>query len=106
MYPSQSMITREADWIDQVLHSADVEQHLSSSPIRYRISQTDDGVILSLWETAPTTPTRSSPYLYMVNHRLPSEFAAQQVLAQYEIAYKHSLEESPGLEDTEIPAGV
>ena len=51
--------------------------------IHYRLTVIEDGVRLRLWEPAPKTNQRVSPYLFMVNYVLTSETEAKEVLNLY-----------------------
>jgi hypothetical protein len=50
-----------------------------------------DSILLAIWEPAPTTDTRTRPFLFVAKHLLSSEEEAQEILAQYlrDYANKH-----------------
>jgi hypothetical protein len=54
-----------------------------SHPLEYKITPTEKGVLLSIWEPAPKNEIRVRPFLYMVKCRLMSEVDARRVLAHY-----------------------
>lgn len=54
-----------------------------SADIRYTITPNGDGVNLTIWEPARENDVRVKPFLFKVNHRLPSSAAAEKVLSDY-----------------------
>jgi hypothetical protein len=56
--------------------------------LKYNITTTESGVMLSIWEPAPKTELRVKPFLFMARHRLPSELEAKKLLAHYLSVYK------------------
>ncbi|MGA7937978.1 MAG: hypothetical protein WCA35_30800 [Kovacikia sp.] len=51
--------------------------------IQYSITQYEGGVSLCIWEPARVTDVRVKPFLFKINHRLPSKDEAQKVLSDY-----------------------
>lgn len=47
------------------------------------LDDSDDAILLAIWEPAPTTDTRTRPFLFVAKHLLSSEEEAQAVLSQY-----------------------
>lgn len=43
----------------------------------------DDAILLAIWEPAPMTDTRTRPFLFVAKHLLNSEEEAQAILSQY-----------------------
>jgi hypothetical protein len=59
-------------------------QTLKQPPsIQYSITQNEEGVTLCIWEPAKITEVRVKPFLFKVNHRLPSSAEAKRVLSDY-----------------------
>lgn len=56
--------------------------------LKYNVTPTTDGVLLSIWEPAPITDKRVRPFLFMAKHRLPSDAQAQEILDYYLSAYQ------------------
>ncbi|UBF25896.1 hypothetical protein K9N68_30865 [Kovacikia minuta CCNUW1] len=52
-------------------------------PIQYSITQNEEGVTLCIWEPARITEVRVKPFLFKINHRLPSNDEARRVLSDY-----------------------
>ena len=50
----------------------------------------EDSILLAIWEPAPTTDTRTRPFLFVAKHLLRSEEEAQTVLTQYLAIYADS----------------
>jgi len=72
----------EMDWVDSVLVSAGVDDGAKPA-LEYQILQSPEGLVVSIWEPAPLTPTRVSPFMFKVNHRVDSEEEAHRVLNDY-----------------------
>ncbi|MEB3210615.1 MAG: hypothetical protein VKL39_04645 [Leptolyngbyaceae bacterium] len=45
--------------------------------------EVNDAILLAIWEPAPTTETRTRPFLFVAKHLLSSEEEAKDILAQY-----------------------
>lgn len=56
--------------------------------LKYNITATEGGVLLSIWEPAPKNDVRVKPFLFMTRHRLASELEAKRLLAHYLSVYK------------------
>lgn len=56
--------------------------------LKYNITVTDSGVVLSIWEPAPKNEERVKPFLFMTRHRLANELEAKKLLAHYLSVYK------------------
>jgi GrpB-like predicted nucleotidyltransferase (UPF0157 family) len=72
----------EMDWVDSVLVSAGVND-AAKPTLEYKIVQSPEGLVISIWEPAPLTATRVSPFMFKVNHRVDSEEEAHRVLNDY-----------------------
>lgn len=55
--------------------------------LKYNVTPTNLGVLLKIWEPAPTSNHRLRPFLFMINQRLETADEAQQVLGEYLAAY-------------------
>jgi hypothetical protein len=74
----------DPEWVDQMLLSVRLSsQNTSPSPIQHRITPVEEGVMLSIWESAPVTSDRIHPYLYVANYRVSTTDEAQQILNEY-----------------------
>ena len=51
--------------------------------MKYRISQTETGVLLRVWAPAPLSEDRTRPYLFLAQYRLASEKEAIKLLGAY-----------------------
>jgi hypothetical protein len=56
--------------------------------LKYNLTRTEIGVLLSIWEPAPLSENRVKPFLFMANHRLPSADEAEEILNAYLAAYR------------------
>lgn len=75
--------TSDMDWVDKVLVSAGIDDHAIPAGLEYAITQSEEGMMVSIWEPAPLTPTRVSPFMFKVNHRVESQEEAHQFLNRY-----------------------
>ncbi|NEP20121.1 MAG: hypothetical protein F6J97_25100 [Leptolyngbya sp. SIO4C1] len=55
----------------------------SASTLHYRLTPSESGVTLQIWEPAQKTAYRRVPYYFFITYQLASVEAAQQVLDQY-----------------------
>jgi hypothetical protein len=83
MHPLPSPLGSDIDWVDRVLASAGLGDQAVPSGLEYAIVQSDEGLMVSIWEPAPLTPTRVSPFMFKVNHRVDSKEEAYQFLRRY-----------------------
>lgn len=83
MQAIQKTVSPEMDWVDRVLVSAGVGEEEAPLALEYQIIHSEDGIILSVWEPAPLTPNRVSPFMFKVNQRVESEVEAHRVLNRY-----------------------
>lgn len=47
------------------------------------LDEGEDNILLAIWEPAPTTDTRTRPFLFVAKHLLRSEVEAKMILDQY-----------------------
>lgn len=69
------------DWVDDILLAID-DVKVETPVVKYEITHTPEGVVLSIWEPAKKTQSRLHPYLYRVNYRLDTEIMAQTLLEE------------------------
>lgn len=102
MHSLPAMSTNDLDWIDQVLVEAWNSEGVNNSPIRYQITRTNEGVVLSVWEPAPVTADRCDPYLYIANYRLEAEEEAVRLLQHHLQMCSSNLPDAPDLPEPPI----
>ncbi len=61
----------------------------SPTKVQYRITPTEDGFHLCVWEKATVNEVRVKPFLFKANYRTSSQAEANAILSLYLQQYQH-----------------
>ncbi|MEM9906939.1 MAG: hypothetical protein AAF921_18125 [Cyanobacteria bacterium P01_D01_bin.44] len=71
--------------------------------VRYQMVESDETILLKIWEPAAVDDNRLKPYFFMVNYSVPSMGEAKAILKQYML---HNYSEENVSTATEEPASL